>query len=568
MSKQYCNFSVVIISYLNLINAASISLHPLISSTYKPSILLLPPGFESPKAPHQPMLYPYAVSSASLASRPTSRTLQASTTAGWIPLAAKDLPLIPTTPTLNSYSVPVLEDRISHDERQYSSPLNNDGPVFESIVYGTWKPDPPLQPVKILNDTKQQQKQHNGGSININASGLVVDGNVYNKTINRQHGGFIGHIQQKPTKVDRQSLQKYKNEKLSTTSSSLEHKSKESTEMSSEQKLQRKLKKQGRQKIRPISSTTEQTFIERNPNREEATTTTTAMTQKENIQYQPTVVIKVNSTDPKLMEVVKQINESIEIKYNHKQTSTHSIDMMTTTSVNNNDRKDDHIDDSNEELGVLKTQFATKSTEFMSTEPQFNYEDDTDDVAEILENISATRRSWPTDFMDESLDTTETTNQQTNQTNEMNYSAIDGNESDPSEIPFSLSALNIPPSLWPKLPGNITKLGKPYQTQSSAEEPALCVPITVREQNMINSKELVYIERVFCFPMPPSTTTSENSSITGSTTTLRSATKAKVQNYNDFIDSTLRVTNISNSNFKSQLYLVTFILTIYFKFIV
>ncbi|XP_037815752.1 uncharacterized protein LOC119606382 [Lucilia sericata] len=568
MSKQYCNFGVIIISYLNLINAASIPLHSLISSTYKPSILLLPPGFESQKAPRQPMLYPYAVSSASLASRPTSRTLQSSTTVGWIPLAAKDLPLIPTTPTLNSYPVPVLEDRISHDEPEYSSPSNNDGPVFESIVYGTWKPDPPLQPVEILNGTKQQQ-QHNSGTIDINASGLVVNGKVYNKTINRQHGGFIGHIQQKPTKADRQNLQKYKHEKLSTTSSSLEHKSKESTEMSSEQKLQRKLKKQGRQKIRPISSTTEQTSIERNPNREEEATTTTAMTTKENIQYQPTVVIKVNSTDPKLMEVVKQINESIEIKYNHKQTSPHSNDMMTTASANNNDRKDDHIDDYNEELGVLKTQTATKSTEFMSTEPQFYYEDD--DVAEILENISATRRSWPTDFMDESLDTTESTNQQTNLTNEVDYSAIDGIETDPSEIPLALSALNIPPSLWPKLPGNITKLGKPYETQSSAEEPALCVPITVREQNMINSKELVYIERVFCFPMPPSTTTSENSlrsTITDSTTTLRSATKAKVQNYNDFIDSTLRVTNISSSNFKGQLYLVTFILAVYFKFIV
>ncbi|XP_065368931.1 uncharacterized protein LOC135961361 [Calliphora vicina] len=537
------------------------------SSTYKPSILLLPPGFDSQKAPLQPMLYPFAVPSTSLLPRPTSKSV-ARPTVGWIPLAlnGKELPLLPnsfsTTPTLSSHPVHVLEDRISHDESQYSSPSYNDGPVFESIVYGTWKPDPPLQPVDILNGTKQQHHQKDSSNSN---SGLVVDGKVYNKTINRQHGGFIGHIQQKSTKADRQSLQKRKNDKLSTSSASLEHKSIESAEMSSEQKLQRKLKKQGRQKIRPISSTTEQTSIERNSNKdeeEEATTTT-----KENIEHQQRVV-KVNSTDPILMEVAKQINESTEFKYiDHKQTSTHSIDVMTTAGAN-----DDDIDDYDDELGVLKTQSATKATEFMSTEPQFNYDDD--EAVDILENISATRRSWPTDFMEEPLTTTDTINTQSNESIALDTSANDSLETDPSEIPLALSALNIPPSLWPKLPGNITKLGKPYEAESSAEEPALCVPITVREQNIMNSKELVFIERVFCFPMPLSSTTSENglstvrNTITSSSTTLRSATRAKVQNYNDFIDSISRVSNLSCSSFKSQLYLVASILVIYFKFIV
>lgn len=407
---------------------------------------------------------------------------------------------------------------------------------------------------------------------------------IFNKSF---AGGFIGNI----TKAVRQNLQKYQNEKLSTTLiSSLEHKSKESTEMSSEQKLQRKLKKQGRQKIRPIiisssTTTTEQTAIERDSNREiEATTSTSSkiMTTKENIedsreqqQQSQIAVIKVNSTDPKLMEVVKQINESIEfIKYNNKQTSPHSIDMMTTAeddnyekiniNTNTNSNKNhnyDQVTDEDLKLGVLQTHAVTEPIEFMSTEPQFNYDDD---IANVLENISATRRSWPTDFADDPLTSTDTINSQPD------YSDLvyDGNDTNAAEISLALSSLNIPPSLWPKLPGNITKLGQPYQTKSSDEEPALCVPITVREQNIANSKELIFIERVFCFPMPTSTTSFQDSSSTLRSRVKDNVVKAKVQNFDDYIDSKLRVSNISTSNFKSQLYLVTTILIIYFKFIV
>ncbi|KAM7345944.1 uncharacterized protein ACRADG_012005 [Cochliomyia hominivorax] len=576
MFAEYCLICVIIMAaYLNLINSASIPLRP----TYKPSILLLPPGFDSQKPPLQPLLYPFSVSSP-LASPTRSAFKSISrSTADWIPLGfnVRDLPpIVPySTPSLSSHLIPALEDRISYNEREEVSPSYSDGPVFESIVYGTWKPDPPVQPAIILNKTKQQQKQQHiaNGSINSsNKSGFVVDGKVYNKTINRQHGGFIGHIQAKPIKVEKQQLPRYHNEQLST-SSSIESKSKESTEMSSEQKIQRKIKKQGRQKIRPISSsTTQQTVIEKDTNREEEelttiTTTTILTTIKEN-NPQHLSIIKVNSTDPKLMEVVKQINDSIEIRYNHKQTSSHSNDMMTpatatTTAESAVTNTDNDYDDlyKNSKIGVLKTQSVTESSEFISPEPLPNYEDD---AVNSLDIISATRRSWPTDFMDEPLSATDAINTQSD------YSDLlsDNNETDPTEISLALSALNIPPSLWPKLPGNITKLGTPYEAKSSAEEPALCVPITVKEQNIVNSKELVFIERVFCFPMPPSTTPLENSGSTSRSTISNNVIKAKVQNFDDYIDSKLRISNVSTSNFKSHLCLVTSILVIYFKFIV
>ena len=346
-----------------------------------------------------------------------------------------------------------------------------------------------------------------------------------------------------------------------SNSSSAEYKSKESREPHTELK-ERKIKKQGRQKIRPSSQqTTEQTAIEKSSAVDSITTTSTAkpMTTKQSQTHQLNV-IKVNATDPKIMEAVKQINESAEIKYNHKQTSTHSIDMTVTAAPNLNHYKEDADEDyNNGEMDASHTQSATVSSIHLSTQLQTSDDD--------LDNISATRRSWPTDFMNTPLTTATDVHWNDSYANDGSI------ESHGPDIPTELSALNIPPSLWPKLPGNITKFGIPYETKSSAEEPALCVPITVQEQNIMNSKEFVFIERIFCFPKPAPSVPSEYSSeerikAFNPTISTRAATRAKVQNFNDFFDTNIGImTNCATSNFKNHLNLVTFILLINFKFI-
>lgn len=284
------------------------------------------------------------------------------------------------------------------------------------------------------------------------------------------------------------------------------------------------------------------------------------MTEKQFLSHQKNV-IKINTTDPKIMEVVNQFNESAEIKYNHKQTSTHSIGMTVTTapSYTNIDRYDEIDEDySSDELGVSNSniQTATVPSEHLSTQLQASDDD--------LDNISVTRRSWPADFMNTSLTTAP--DEHWNDSNS-NSASIERHAID---IPSELSALNIPPSLWPKLPGNITKFGKPYETKSSAEEPALCVPITVQEQNIMNSRELVFIERIFCFPKPPSTPSdySLDKRIKAFSPTIPTlaATKAKVQNFDEFFDSNMAATTSGAlSNFKKHFNLVTFILLINFK---
>lgn len=333
--------------------------------------------------------------------------------------------------------------------------------------------------------------------------------------------------------------------------------------MSTEQR-QKKIKKQGRQKIRP-NTTTQQTEAAATTATTKSTTSssiersnlsTEQLTTKTQTQTQPTVII-VDKDDPKLMEVVKQINDSVDIKYNHKLTSpAHSIEMMTATPP----PETASDDESDEKRWPTHTKMATMETT-SSTESQ---------QQDNLENTSATRMNWPTDFMKAPLTSTSPTTvmQQkfsTESDSSTSSSTSTETESSELELPLALSALNIPPSLWPKLPGNITKFGSPYEAENSAEEPAICVPITVREHNMMNSNEIVHIERIFCFPMPMSTTTRDNMKDIGiGSSTLQTINKAKVQNFDDFVN--MHAENNSN-NLKSHIYLLTYILVIYFKFI-
>lgn len=54
-------------------------------------------------------------------------------------------------------------------------------------------------------------------------------------------------------------------------------------------------------------------------------------------------------------------------------------------------------------------------------------------------------------------------------------------------------------------PLNITRVGIPYEDRNAAEEPTICVPLTVSEASLISDSAtplLVEVERVYCFPLP------------------------------------------------------------------
>ncbi|XP_058981856.1 uncharacterized protein DDB_G0280205-like [Musca domestica] len=594
------------------------------STSVKPSTLLLPPGFDSQNPPLQPMLYPFVVPTTAKVTLPTRKPIGPFITPGWIPISASSNNIPPlhqssstssttpsaattrTTPTTPSssttspaYSGPVLEDRIS----KYVLTSNENGPVFESIVYGTWKPDPPLQPVAALNTTTTTNtkiQMTNNGNHNDNIIGIFENaaaalaaadaaGKVSNKTINRQHGGFIDNKQPKPIKFENDSFEK-------SLSSSLEQKpSKESTE-NVEQKLRsstKNLKKQGRQKIRTNLSSSTATATPSSTTMATTTSTFPANHQfsSENTEQSVTIPIDGKEVDGNVppVEVVRQSNDTIEIKYNHKQSSRHSIEVTPDEQYNKHrqqqqqhhhnhrpthDDEDASNDDDDEGVGKNgdydDIEVETRQAPTANSAPQLQEDED----------ISVIRMNWPTDFMDTPLSSVISTERPPEE-NDSDLTVEQSTESHSAELPLTLTALNIPPSLWPKLPGNITKLGSPYATENSLEEPAICVPITVREFNMMNSNEVVNIERVFCFPMPSginlgkemyiarpvtrstTTTTTRSSSINRQhySNSVNPVIRASVQNYEEYFDS--HSAN-SSTNLQSQLNLCCYCILVLF----
>lgn len=166
-------------------------------------------------------------------------------------------------------------------------------------------------------------------------------------------------------------------------------------------------------------------------------------------------------SDPNLLDMAKQINESFGgiASYTHKpKKSTWQQQAEDTTQEVN-----------------IETESA----------PEMEMETETENFTTDASKV------WPTDFIasverDGKPNFTPTINNRRS-----------GANSDPNE---SLNGLNIPNSLLPRISLNITKVGVPYEKQSSAENPTICVPLTVLEQ--LNQVEVLEVERVYCFPLP------------------------------------------------------------------
>ncbi|XP_018804968.1 PREDICTED: uncharacterized protein LOC108978909 [Bactrocera latifrons] len=177
----------------------------------------------------------------------------------------------------------------------------------------------------------------------------------------------------------------------------------------------------------------------------------------------PTEFISVNMSDQRLLEMAKQINDSFgEIAaYTHKpkKTTLHEESEDTTQDVG--------IE--NESAADVETKAETENLAL--------------DVSKV----------WPTDFI-VSVEKNSKQNSTPTISNRLSAAKSD-------EMTESLNGLSLPNALLPQISLNITKVGVPYEKQSSAENPTICVPLTVLEQ--LNQVEVLEVERVYCFPLPP-----------------------------------------------------------------
>lgn len=123
--------------------------------------------------------------------------------------------------------------------------------------------------------------------------------------------------------------------------------------------------------------------------------------------------------------------------------------------------------------------------------------------------------NWPTDFLDAASSSTERiyTDASSGSIDRIEHvDSIDRIDEDVDDYKYYEESLNsaqmhselsVPDTLLPQLPLNITRVGIPYEERNSAEEPKICVPLTVTETAAESTTALlVEVERVYCFPLP------------------------------------------------------------------
>ncbi|XP_030388569.1 uncharacterized protein LOC115634801 [Scaptodrosophila lebanonensis] len=196
-------------------------------------------------------------------------------------------------------------------------------------------------------------------------------------------------------------------------------------------------------------------------------------------------VVRMNSTDPKLKAVAKQINESIE-------TTT----PMRSSTTDANWVPIPYPPHSYEVTGpVPSISSPSRATTALSTSTSLLPTTDEEEATTIALN-------WPSDFLDTSSPKPELMDRIDD------VSLVDQNDDykyfeDTLNSAQMHSELSIPERV-PQLPLNITRVGVPYEDQNAADEPTICVPLTVTETSLTDNAApvLVEVERVYCFPLP------------------------------------------------------------------
>ncbi|EDW61948.1 uncharacterized protein Dvir_GJ20035 [Drosophila virilis] len=327
-------------------------------------------------------------------------------------------------------------------EEQLDNNAANLAMPTEAVVYGNWKPDHhPLRP----NGEEAQPKQRVYGRLEAMLMGLPADANERRDSSSEEHS----------SETERRTASGGYQNPLTRRDS-----------------FERSQESRGRWRIPPG-----------------------------NIHMQPSEtpieVVHMNASDPLMRAMAKQINQSIEATTAHRQTTEDS-------------------------WMPLPYPYPTPSYE--STQP----------VPRVMAKVSSTPAptlssslatefttvalNWPTDFLDAASSSTERiyTDASSGSIDRIDrvdrVDSIDRIDEDVDDYKYYEESLNsaqmhselsVPDTLLPQLPLNITRVGIPYEERNSAEEPKICVPLTVTETAAESTSALlVEVERVYCFPLP------------------------------------------------------------------
>ncbi|XP_034477169.1 uncharacterized protein LOC117783734, partial [Drosophila innubila] len=358
----------------------------------------------------------------------------------------------PATSTIHTH-IPLLREQIGGSSTT-NLPLPSEGRIQEAVVYGNWKPEHPLKP----NEDEVQPKERVYGRLEAMLMGMPADA--------------IDGREESSEELEPQLEQR--------TASGGYH-----NPYARRDSFERAQESRGRWRAHQLQSQS-QPLPEFNP--------------QPQLQA-PIEVVRMNATDPLLRAMAKQINESIE--------STTARRQSTQTTEDN--------------WMPLPNPYPTHSYE--STQPvlgpgpgpvsrERSAEASTSSPILVTESTTIAL-NWPTDFLEATSSSTERiyTDPGSSIDRIDHIDSIDRIDDDQSEdykyYEDSLSSaqmhseLSVPESLIPQLPLNITRVGIPYEERNSAEEPTICVPLTVTETASESATPLlVEVERVYCFPLP------------------------------------------------------------------
>ncbi|KAH8401033.1 hypothetical protein KR009_002568 [Drosophila setifemur] len=209
-------------------------------------------------------------------------------------------------------------------------------------------------------------------------------------------------------------------------------------------------------------------------------------------------VVRVNNTDPLLKAMAKQINESVE----------------TTTTVTRKNPQPS-TDDNWMPLPYpypYDTTVPAPPAPTSSMMPGFMQSSVVHPPAPTQATRSTSGQlNWPTDFIDNSSNMASTEGND-GSPGQANIDRRDESIGDPAddykynyEDSLNSAQMHSELSVPEAMPLNITRVGIPYEDRNAAEEPTLCVPLTVSEPSLSSDSStplVVEVERVYCFPLP------------------------------------------------------------------
>ncbi|BFG04154.1 uncharacterized protein DMAD_03192 [Drosophila madeirensis] len=208
-------------------------------------------------------------------------------------------------------------------------------------------------------------------------------------------------------------------------------------------------------------------------------------------------VVRMNATDPRLRAMASQINESVE----------------TTTAAR---RPSQSTTDDNWMPLPYPYPYDTTVPAPPSTSSSLPQSSMVHPPAPTQATSSTTiALNWPTDFIDSSSNTASTEPERVDANLSTNIDRRDDSVGDSVDdykyYEDSLnsaqmhSELSVPETQAPQQPLNITRVGIPYEERNAAEEPTICVPLTVTETSLASDSAtplVLEVERVYCFPLP------------------------------------------------------------------